>query len=1143
MRIRHVFLLSIALMAVLVPNVFAQAESFTWKQQTVSNGVGSGPVVAKVAQRVRYDADTAALTVWGIVDSTDASNFLFMKLVLKKFVGVKGLFVLDDITVYQYGARADMKYKCTGGTSNITSVDDATNTVTGTFSWYGYVKLQNGIELNVHISEGAFTLKIRPELGIVARPADGAKVKPKKPHTVTIFAIKQINPKVFIEGATITLTHDATAFKNAKTLTAVTNAEGAATFVLDTRAELVGGDYTFKVKATKKDFIDSKETTVKFKVDTTDRYYYSKCKGAQFIEFDAGVGEKWEDDGAPYVMSTGEKVLMAGLITFPGKVRIDTSLGGAKVFFNTSAKIEQTFFDGTEKDFVIVNSPMTFVAPKCDLVLDFALKELSEQLTGGKIINPRIEMLGNGVSAAGLKIGAGMELGTNTYDGCNSDLPFGTVWAPNKKAEVDLEVGFLKTGPRWDLLATGTVKNFTPVASWCVKEAKVEYRGDSSLFRLSAKIKNSMFSDASGSVTFKDGTLNALKIDFELERCIPIPDLPNVCWRGGGFSVENLLIGNPLRGSVNAKFGPYDPLKDLYLLTIEGGFEDPPAKVYGKITGNLVKMEALSSKKPWQIEVSGKGTVEPAAVKATLDVSASALHLGADYFLTGTLSASLALNPIGVSGAFSGSMKFPKVADELLPKAGKIGRFINQWAPFPLGTVSGTISLLASGERTATVKYDMTNLISPGPAADEVTAALRAMGRGTLSVDFNLLPSPSAWDLDAGFIELFKAGLFGSVENGKAGDRTQAADKMVAVPAGQESIVIFLETAAAGVASSLKTPTGATLTATDVANGIFRVPSPDGKITLWVVKNPQVGNWTISAPTASATDTLSVMGVVPPPTFELSSSIVGNDLKATWTGTSLPSDCRVQIFVDNDDKGFDGTYVGTATAGVGSLTVALQDSTIPCSFHVYAIVSGKTVGIADYSSDTHANPRATLPIPMNAVAESNLAGNTTITWTPINDARVASIGVLDASTDSLVTSAYRFENSVSATVPSHQTTQLRLVTYDHNGRRSCESAPISITTDVDDDVVFAGDHGYTIGVAPHPVTDRARIFINGVVAETVNVHVVDIRGVDVYSSVVVLDRANAILVEVPSSALTSGVYTIILSTPSALVSRSFIVMH
>ncbi len=1122
----------------------AQTESFTWKQQTVSNGVGSGPVVEKSAQRVRYDADTTALTVWGIVDSTDASNFLFMKLVLKKFVGVKGLFVLDDITVYQYGARADMKYKCTGGTASITSVDDVTNTVTGVFNWFGYVKLQNGIELNVRISEGAFTLKIRPELGTLPRPADGAKIKPKKPHNVQIYVNKLINPKAFVEGATVTLTHDAVVFKNARTLTAVTNSEGAASFVLDARDELVGGDYTFKVKATKKDFIDSKEMVVKFKVDTTDRYYYSKCKGAQFIEFDAGAGEKWEDDGPPYVMSTGEKVVMAGLITFPGKVRIDTTLGGAKVFANLGVKVGPTFFDESEKDFVVSNAAITFIAPKCDLALDFALKELIADISGGKIINPRFEVLGNGIAATGLKIGAGMELGKNTYEGCNDDMPFGTVWAPNKKSEVDLEIGFLKTGPRWDLLATGTVKNFTPVASWCIKEAKAEYRGDSSLFRLSAKVKNPLFSDASASVTFKSGTLNALKVDFELERCIPIPDLPNVCWRGGGFAVENLFLGNPLRGSVNAKFGPYDPLKDLYLLTIEGGFEDPPAKVYGKITGNLVKMEALSSKKPWQIEVSGKGTVEPASVKATLDVSASALHLGADYFLSGTLTASLALNPIGVSGAFSGTMKFPKVADDLLPKAGKLGRFINQWAPFPLGTVSGTINLLASGERTATVKYDMTNLISPGPAADEVTAALRAMGRGTLSVNFNLLPSPSAWDLDAGFVELFKAGVFGStVKNDKNGERTQAADRVVSIPDGQERMVVFLETSASGIESSLKAPSGETYSATDAAKGIFRVLSPDGKITLWVVSTPQAGGWTISAPNASATDTLAVMGVVPPPTFELSSSIVGNNLVATWTGTDVPANTEVRLFVDTDDAGFDGTYLGTVQAGAGTFTVALQDSTIPCTFRVYAIVSGPTVGIADYSSEQHSNPTSTLPVPMNPVAESNISGNTTITWSPIDDARVASIGVLNATTDSLITSAYRFDNSVSVSIASHQSTQLRLVTYDHRGRRSCTSSPISITTDIDEDVVFAGDHGYTIGIAPQPATDRARVYVTSLATESISMRVVDMRGNEVFATSAQLDRSSASSIDVPTVGLASGVYTVVLVSPSAIVTRSFLVMH
>ncbi len=1136
MQKRFTFFLSTVLMAVLVTFSSAQ-ESFTWKQRT-----NNGPVVDKSAQRLWYELAPTGLTIWAVIDSTSLSNYLYMKLEVKAFKTKPGTYDLGSATAYQYGARSDMKFKSTGGQATVTKLDENSNIVSLDFNWFGEVKLQNDIELTIRISEGKCNIYIKPELGTVVRPVEGVKIKPKEKNKFTVYANRVLAADKNVPGATITLTHDGAVFAGDKTLTANTTAEGFASFELTSHDELVEGDYSFKVTAKKVGFIDSKENETKFKVDPTGRYYYSKCKGVPFIEFDAGADNTWEDDGAPFILCSGNTTLMAGMIEFPGKTRIDTSGGGAKVYVTNGIRIPNTSYDGSTQDLQLGSGAFAFIAPSCDMLVDFAIGELVSKISGGKIKDPKFEILGDGVAAIGLKIGAGMELSKNAYDGCNDDLPFGTVWKPNKNASMELEMSVLKTGTTWNFAGSGTVKNFTPVASWCIKEAKVEYNGAASEFKISAKIKNPLVSDASGSVTFKDGTLNALSIDFELDKCLPIPQIPSVCWRGGGFSVENLFIGNPLKGSVNAKFGPYDPLKNFYLLTIEGGFEDPPAKIYGKVTGNLLRVEAVSTSKPWQLEVSGKGTLEPASIKGSLDVEVKALHLGGEYFYSGKWNASLALDPIGVAGSIEGSLTLPNVGADLLPKIGTFGRFLNKFAPFPLGKATGTLNFQAEGERKATIAYDFRGLVAPSPDSESLAAALRAMGNGTLSVDFNLLPSPSAWDLDAGFLKLV-ATLGGIKQTSKDGENVQATERTVNVQEGQTSLIVILEANAAGVTSTLTRPDATVITEPDPSNGIHRVVSADGKSTLWVVAQPPVGSWKVISPNLGSTDTIAILGSVPPPTFELSSSVVGNDLVATWTGTDVPASTNVSLFVDTDDVGFDGTFIGSAQAGAGTFTVALQDSTIPCTFRVYAIVNGPTVGLADYAAEQQTNPRATLPVPMNAVAESNVSGNTTIAWTPIDDARIASVGVLDATTDSLITSAYPFNNSVSVTIPAHQSTQLRLVTYDHHGRRSCSSSPISITTDVEEDVVYAGDHGYSIGIAPQPATDRARVYVSGQSSESITMRIVDMRGNEVFATSAQLDRSSASSIDVPTGGLASGVYTVVLVSPSAIVTRSFLVMH
>jgi hypothetical protein len=835
---------------------------------------------------------------------------------------------------------------------------------------------------------------------------------------------------------------------------------------------------------------------------------------------------------------------MGGIITIPGRVRIDTSGGGAKVYVTTGVKVSSVDYDGSPRDFTIAAGSFTFIAPSCDGILDFAIGELVSAISGGKLKEPKIELIGDPAGNAGLKVGATMELGKNTYDGCNDDLPAGTIWQPNKAGSVSLELGFL-TGPTsTSIVASGTLSNFTPAPGWCVNEAKIEYRADSSYWGISGKIKSPLFSEASALVAFMNGGLRTVTVDFVLDRCIPIGQPPNVCWRGGGINLDNISSGSPTKGSVNAKFGPYDPLKDLYLITIEGGFESSPAKVYGSVKGNLLRIESISEKKPFQAEVTGTVSLIFGESKGQLDVDASLFHLGGDYFYNGKCTLALGLDPVSVSGSLTGSLKLPAVSADLLPKAGTLGRFINKWAPYPLGSVTGSFIMSQSGERKASFGYDFRNLIPPSPEASELTEALRNIGTGTFSVDFTLLPSPAAWDFDGSFNAIITSLVFGGVAGRKPEDRTQATEQVFDVPAGQSSLLILLETSKANPTTTLRGPGGVSYTATDASKGVFVVQTPDGIGTMWVVREPGAGRWTLVNPDASASDTVSIYGVVPPPTMALSATVEGNEVVATWTGERLPNDATIRLFADSDGQGTDGVEIGSAALNRGTVRIPLQDTTVPCQFHVYALVVHPAMSAAVYADGEFANPTATLPIPMGVQAASTADDVTTITFAPVADPRVSAVAVFDAATGENLGTAYPFEGRLVLTVPGHAGRALRLASVSVRGNRSCLSEPVSIATGVDEESVRITDGSMSMHISPNPVVDGARVVIAGSHGvEAVSMRLVDARGATVYTTALELDADARAEVLIPTTGLPMGAYTVIINARNGVLAKNIVVVH
>ena len=1053
------------------------------------------------------------LKITAITDST-AQGLLYMDLIIPGFgTRTTGAFTLSGLTIWKYGHNNGQISFLQSGSITINEID-ADNKMTGTFQWSGRATLPSGVVLNTTFSKGFISILRTPKLAHDILPKEGVKWKPEEKVKFTVIT-RKTGGVVPVPNAEVTIKLPPGIFEDTQ-LKKPSDANGRAEWNLVLKKTAQGGDYEIEVLSKKDKYDDSDVQKWKFKVDPTSRYYYAKCAGLPIMEFDAGEGQKWKDGGAPVIEADGD-IKVDGFLTIKGLVRIDTTGGMAKVTGSGEMSVPGVNFDGAVKSFVFYNGPLAFPPIVCDAVIDLASTALVQTLAGSKIKEAKIRFLGDFVESAGLSVSAKIEGPRNSAEGCNDDVPFGTVWAPNKESEFGIEISFLRTGGATNVTAKASVSEVAIGASFCVKEFALSYDSEKSEFSISGKAKTPFFEEIAASITMKDGTLNQFAGSFKLGTCVAIPETP-ACFKGGGVSVENLAIGNPFKASINSIFQMIGK-PEIVEITFTGTIISPPNSIAADGTINFLNIAAVSADKPWQCEgsIGFKLTLDESSV--SMSGGLKAFHLGGDYFYDGKYEGTIGFLPeMSFKYDLDGSLKFPALPEAKVAELGKLGKFINQCAPIDVGKASGSIQLSQTGEQSLTIKYDMRNL--GGQCAPE---ALKQIGEGSIYVDFKKLPSPSALVIDANFLNILK-GWFSTVQDvepGKPGEQVQAASSPFVVAADEKTLIAMCETTTPPADLTLKTPSGTVLSAADPANGIYRDLSPDGKIILWVIKNPVAGSWTVDQPQGRTADSVSISVTRLYPDLDVSATQAGDVVTVSWNASAYPAGSNIMIFAASSDTSKSGRpiYEGPATASPAVIT--LSDTSAPCEFYINASVHGVGVASNDKVAGVFTNNKESLLPPQNVMAVTNQHGVTGISWSPITNGIVGAVVVyrVDGGRMEVVTSAFNYETGFTFTMPQPEGAILKVASVDKKGRSGCLSEAISVTTDIKE--LEQRGVGMTMWLAPNPAFDQ--VFVR-----TDNVEgIVSYRLVDMMGTVVLTHGAQDTRTTLDLGSLPSGTYVLV----------------
>lgn len=1082
--------------------------TFVFKTRT-----DNGPVTERTAVRIGYALVNQALTITGDLDTTTAP-VLGMVINIARYEGKK-TYPLTGTTTYRYGQRNDQIFTCTSGSCTVENIDDETGAVTATFQWSGVANLNSGITLRVTISEGRVTLMMPPKLALATAPKAGIKVGPDETVPIKITVSKENGD--LVQGATVTIAGLATLFEGVEpTKTYTSNAQGEVRISYKTKKDIEKGKYQLRIDARKDKFTDANQLVYEIEVNERGRYWYAKCNGFPFHEFDAGEGKRWREDDV-FVVADGP-VIWNGIFRIEGPVRIDTTPN--KFIVNCRSIRLDGSGDGALSDIVIVESTTAFALP-CSNVINFGLDKLATKLSGGNIEKPIIELLGDGFQSTGIKIGATVVLGRNVWSGCNSDNAKDD--DPNEKAKLALQgsVSYVSAGPKkWQFTVSGELQSFSPVSSICINSVKASYSSATDELDLSGKATALCFASADIGIGFKSGQWNKGNFSFELENCIPIPETP-LCFRGGGGSIENIQIGNPFKARIESTMELIGK-DDIMQFTFGGGFEAEPVAAFvdGKL--RLLKIEKISQAKPWQIEIQAAARLgfDNAMKNPTLEISGGANvgHLGGDYILTGTSKITYAGTTNVFSGTIDGRCVIPTFAytGEMKWPIKVLHECAKDILPIQVGTIKGVMSITPGAEQ-----YMRAN-ISLAPIRARLSGALLDLfdsyfgtGQAHIVLDFD---RTFPLDIGPGVINLTLG-----PGTSKTGDDVQSQSAAATVGPNVEALLIHLQGASSNV--TVRAPDGRSWTSDTPADGVRRFTLRDG-FELWTVQNPAEGVWTVTA-TSWDSVLISARGGIVNSAFSIDVRREGNTLVVTWPRVEGGT---VAIQADEDGENVDGIPLVTVPSSDGSAVIQLADGQVPCSFYITAL---RTLGgqLAEArSAEMFSAQRVTLMPPTNVTATRNdRTGATVVSWTPSEspDVRRYGVRIRRGSTDTLVATATRFASSTAFTLDNSDG-QAYVVSIGESNAVGCPSEFAGITTSVQNTEGASTMYPY-----PQPASTTVRVAVEGDVSWWM---LVDAQGRRAHS--VAATNDGELVIDV--TRLATGTYVLSVQTAAGL--RAYPVM-
>lgn len=690
----------------------------------------------------------------------------------------------------------------------------------------------------------------------------------------------------------------------------------------------------------------------------------------------------------------------------------------------------------------------------------------------------------------------------------------------------------------WEL-PTGLQVNNVGIANskdWCIKNMLCEYNTSEKKFTFDILFKTKLFSDAGGGFTYIDRKPEQFKVLFKLDANnkygIPVP-MPNpppfhyLVWKGFEFEMSNWQTGpKTIRGTAflanRNDWTEALVFSDLKAVLPNAAADwqifDADMSLKGNEFGEFEaegKLRIFGKIDVWAAQLRGTFAV---AINPELcyfglnNIGADIAQFGGDkFFCSGTLSGSLNVLPkFIVSGLVRGDIYIPD-----LFKNHPVFQLVNAKLGLPYRVSAAQLMI-----RNTQVSFDMD------------------LGwLGVWGAWINLSKSPITETSEfIGFQEGTVQDLGGIAFHGK-GNAVQANDTTyVSFTINKPTNYAYAQIKSADQPYTfLIAPSKQQYTKTSADSTVIFSPAASASdVGLWVLKNPEQGEWKLGVVGKKTGDSVRIWSIVKPrPEFSYSVKQNARTITCTWDKTSAPASSIIDFYIDTDDKNNDGYRIGTIDEKTGTFSYTLSDSLRECGYYIYAVRWDNDRATNFIYSPTYLpNPKQALVAPTNAVGFYTNQNVVNLSWNKSLDpnAHLYLIRVRDESgKDSLYATVHADFNAVQLYVENPETKTFFIQTIGENNTTGCWAKFASLVLDVEDELTHLATNTM-MDIIPTPSNARATLVFRNTVAEKVEIIVYDLMGKERLHFDAGYQEAGTQQIQLQLSNLETGAYIVRLVT-------------
>lgn len=800
-------------------------------------------------------------------------------------------------------------------------------------------------------------------------------------------------------------------------------------YIVDELQEHGDFDFSFYASSPTHQYLEPIPKYVNVSDFSSDRYYTYEAFGT-IIRFDSGEGNKFINVNGSLQLGQQQEITINDFLKFDGIVIIDPIehvFAANGVLYLQGSKIPGNPFTD---NFVLIDGEFEFEFENpLQIKIPSRFKEAFENAT--KVFGTFLEI--NEFQFL-------FDEETNIFDALKFNAGI-NIPGINGSCENDDEPKMTMEGIALSTdginLDAVSLSNVGLLPSVCISELSFIYDSEADSLYIIGDFSAPFIEQIIAEFGLLDGYVNAIALGVTVEN--PIPILGTPLGLKGLYGSINGLAQPPLIFGIGGTVASVQ--EGLFELDLFGEVEIPN-KIIFDATGRLIQIPGEDS---WQIIANIGGEFD---VRSHISVygSVDAITIGgSEYFISGSADLSYVWEPEeSMSGSIEGNIKIPEVPDwhgnvvydMVSSVVGLPYNLANASFAFENQRVGGSFSTQVPVFGTFEM-YFTANLEQDFPECCE-------LGLGAINInEFINQATPPKNNTKDNNIQpiLLKNPRF---LNSSRQDTIPVSDDM-------RMLIVRIKSDSTFPISKLINPNGVEFIETNQDTTVAYNETPSDSLGFWLLKEPIEGDWIIEFINSSEADTIDVFAFYNESIRSIEISQNDQDITLSWDTTNASNTAEYKIYIDNDNSGYDGLYVGSSFENIGLKLVSLNEKLSSCQYYFYIIKDNNYMITRKYLDTLISFDKIDIQAPEGLfLSGASVIDSVVINWNQSTSQNIAGyilkhfMGNYNNTKDSIIAYISASDSKYTISVESMIGEYYYIQAYNDSGDVSCNSSLIEI---------------------------------------------------------------------------------------------------